>query len=204
MSAVSRIVVAAVCLLAGDLNASTAAGEVPTRQTQESSVSARKKDGSAPQVSKAAAPASSSSSSVNSALPLPAEHLVSLIDQWHAATLRGDEASIKQSYDSLHAFLVADLERSRNQMRSQATAAAYRQPDESPTSSCDESSAKDEEFARCLDLFKCKEMIAGAISRTDAFSNRYRLLGDYADLLRRELGMNRITLASQARPESAR
>ncbi len=31
--------------------------------------------------------------------------------------------------------------------------------------------------------------------RTDAFSNKYRLLGDYIDLLRRELGMTRLELA---------
>ena len=51
-------------------------------------------------------------------------------------------------------------------------------------------------FKQSRSQLSIKETIYHSLGRTDAFSNKYRLLGDYIDLLRRELEMPRLKLAN--------
>jgi len=44
-------------------------------------------------------------------------------------------------------------------------------------------------------VLKAKKRLLGAISHAGAFSNKYRLLGDYMELLRRELDRNAVKVA---------
>lgn len=57
-------------------------------------------------------------------------------------------------------------------------------------------------FQKAIDVLNTKEAIFRSISNTGAFSNKYRLLGDYIDLLRRELKMSRLKLAEVGKAPS--
>ena len=51
-------------------------------------------------------------------------------------------------------------------------------------------------FRTEISALNVKEALHRSMEKTDAFSNKYRLLGDYIDLLRRELDMPKLKLAS--------
>lgn len=189
--------VSAIALIASSVLASPPQSEVRENQSQESSVSALKKDGpsSAAVVS---TPVRAAAPHQTSGVALESEQLGKLVDAWHKSVLRGDQSSIERSYDSLHSFLSADLDRSREGLRIQAELAAYSTSgQQSQVPACADEAEQRGQFEDQLGLFRSKELIAEAIDRNSSFSNRYRLLGDYADLLRKELGMNRIVLASK-------
>jgi len=48
-------------------------------------------------------------------------------------------------------------------------------------------------------LVKAKELLFDSIKRTDTFSNRYRLLGDYLEIVKRESRMNTVEIAEDGR-----
>lgn len=56
-------------------------------------------------------------------------------------------------------------------------------------------SDRDIEFDQAIGFLNSKEALYRSVSKSDSFSNRYRLLGDYINLLRRELKMPRLKLA---------
>jgi hypothetical protein len=51
-------------------------------------------------------------------------------------------------------------------------------------------------FEQAIARLNVKEMLFRSFSRSPSFSNKYRLLGDYIDLLRKELDMPRLKLAN--------
>lgn len=56
------------------------------------------------------------------------------------------------------------------------------------------------DFQKAIGTLNAKETLHRSMEKTNAFSNKYRLLGDYIDLLRRELEMPRLKLASSKPP----
>jgi hypothetical protein len=52
------------------------------------------------------------------------------------------------------------------------------------------------------ETLQSKRVLVDAITRTDAFSNKYRLLGDYVGLLRREVGLPKLKLAVDKKSEA--
>ena len=48
-------------------------------------------------------------------------------------------------------------------------------------------------------LVKAKELLFDSIKRTETFSNRYRLLGDYLEIVKRESRLNTVELAEDGR-----
>lgn len=52
-------------------------------------------------------------------------------------------------------------------------------------------------FNKALDDLSAREAVYRALTKTKAFSNKYRLLGDYINLLRRELELPRLKLANE-------
>jgi len=48
-------------------------------------------------------------------------------------------------------------------------------------------------------LLSVKERLASTLKQSTAFSNKYRLLGDYLEVLRRELGITRVELAEDVK-----
>ncbi|MEW5797221.1 MAG: hypothetical protein AB1772_12810 [Candidatus Zixiibacteriota bacterium] len=53
------------------------------------------------------------------------------------------------------------------------------------------------EFYAALEGLNVRETLYRSLRRTKAFSNKYRLLGDYINLLRRELELPRLKLANE-------
>ncbi|HEX2898071.1 MAG TPA: hypothetical protein VHP63_08495 [candidate division Zixibacteria bacterium] len=51
------------------------------------------------------------------------------------------------------------------------------------------------DLRKARQLLKAKELLFDSIKRTDTFSNRYRLLGDYLEIVRRESRLNTVELA---------
>lgn len=56
-------------------------------------------------------------------------------------------------------------------------------------------SDRDIEFEQAIGFLNIKESLYRSVSKSESFSNKYRLLGDYINLLRRELKMPRLKLA---------
>lgn len=54
------------------------------------------------------------------------------------------------------------------------------------------------DLRKARQLVKAKQMLYDSIKRTDTFSNRYRLLGDYLEIVKRESRLNRVELAEDA------
>jgi len=54
------------------------------------------------------------------------------------------------------------------------------------------------DLRKAKQLVKAKELLFDSIKRTDTFSNRYRLLGDYLEIVKRESRMNGVELAEDA------
>ncbi len=55
------------------------------------------------------------------------------------------------------------------------------------------------DLRKAKQLVKAKELLFDSIKRTDTFSNRYRLLGDYLEIVKRESRMNTVELAEDGR-----
>lgn len=51
------------------------------------------------------------------------------------------------------------------------------------------------DLRKARQLLKAKELLFDSIKRTDTFSNRYRLLGDYLEIVKRESRLNTVELA---------
>lgn len=55
------------------------------------------------------------------------------------------------------------------------------------------------DLRKARQLLKAKELLFDSIKRTDTFSNRYRLLGDYLEIVKRESRLNTVELAEDGR-----
>lgn len=114
------------------------------------------------------------------------------INLWHEANLLGDDRQISKHEKRLRAIIASDLAQSKKvakQYRNKVARA--RNPKESHE--------YETEQAQAENLAKAKDRISDCLKRGKAFSNKYRLLGDYKDLLRRELGQERLHLAQDVR-----
>lgn len=128
------------------------------------------------------------------------DKLTAQIEDWHEANLEGKESTINREFAAIVALLEEDIIASRIELRQSAensalteNNAAQSMVSSKPVSDQPEQSA----FEQRLSTFKTKELIAKSIKHSSAFSNKYRLLGDYVDLLRKELGMPKALLASR-------
>ncbi len=55
------------------------------------------------------------------------------------------------------------------------------------------------DLRKAKELVKAKELLFDSIKRTETFSNRYRLLGDYLEIVNRESRLNTVELAEDSR-----
>jgi hypothetical protein len=118
---------------------------------------------------------------------------------WTNAVLRGKENRAQEHESNLLSMVNRDIyffqERVR-QLALEATLASAE--DKSWSSESTPTAERDKlktEFQESVDRLNTKEMLYRSLTRTCAFSNKYRLLGDYIDLLRRELDLPRLKLA---------
>lgn len=125
------------------------------------------------------------------------------IDLWHDAALKGNNSLMYQRQREIIEIIQSDLAQSYRYLDKNE-----KDWDQSVNQDSKKSLGNDgvqktraEVWNKQVDLkearsiVKTKQYIAGAISRTTAFSNKFRLLGDYQELLRKELNINHIELA---------
>jgi hypothetical protein len=133
------------------------------------------------------------------------EMLSYAVDLWHDATLKGDDGKIKECRDDIRKFLEADIESERNLVKMLTRQAIDNEAgkNEEGKNLIEEKPGRkpakaDQDLVNQLvPLIRTKELLVDAMERSEAFSNQYRLLGDYIDLLRRELDMPRLQYAME-------
>ena len=126
------------------------------------------------------------------------------IDLWHDAILKRNAKRARKHQKRIFSLIDSDI-----RARSQAVRRYEREGNKSvknivenvradePISASEKYAAKDDikDLRKARQLVKAKEILFDSIKRTETFSNRYRLLGDYLEIVRRENRMNRIELA---------
>ncbi|MFH1686923.1 MAG: hypothetical protein ABIE70_05305 [bacterium] len=131
------------------------------------------------------------------------KQLSHLIDLWHDANLKGDQSKIDQLAQQLEEMLHRDMDATARAI-SQAQAEKARSAREFHRGHRHWSEKVDDKRDLSDDIhdadqlretLKVKKRLAASISKSPAFSNRYRLLGDYMDVMRHEVGMTRLELA---------
>lgn len=116
------------------------------------------------------------------------------IDLWHDAVLKGDNDRTRHQVEQLNEMIRRDIKGTEKMVRVLAKQAALEPADEDETEKPDAFSPR-RQFERAHALLELKRTLAQSIERTDAFSNKYRLLGDYRDVIRRQLQMPKLKLA---------
>jgi hypothetical protein len=104
---------------------------------------------------------------------------------WLDAVLSGSESEAEQLEKNLLGIISLDIMINEERVRAMAKRVAL-----APGAS------DSEELSQAITSLNTKEALYRAAVKADAFSNKYRLLGDYIDLLRRELKMPRLKLAA--------
>ena len=117
---------------------------------------------------------------------------------WLEAQLAGhrEQAALieKELLGLLNCDIYAHQERVR-QLAEDLAPSSNAQVDTANINAAD-SLSRQADFQKSISALNAKEALHRSMEKTGAFSNKYRLLGDYIDLLRRELDMPRLKLAS--------
>ena len=125
------------------------------------------------------------------------EKLAYSIDLWHDASLKSDEKRAAECETRIQALLAIDIAAdqlllgiSTPHRSVSAREMANRSGDSLGWISLDM-----ETFNQTYDIVYAKQRLYESIKVSSSFSNRYRLLWDYIELTRRELGLPRLRLA---------
>lgn len=106
-------------------------------------------------------------------------------DLWMEANLNGDSKRAGDYLATVMALLSYDISVASYEVSELAKQALLSQKAENPEPSG--LSAEREAFSRGVAVLNFKEKLFKRIASTNAFSNKYRLVGDYLELLRHEL-----------------
>jgi len=125
------------------------------------------------------------------------------VDSWVKANLRGDDEKAQYYEESISRQVQADIASSRqlvNRYEAEVRRSnkEYHRPYRFRVARHDDrvdfhDDVKDLDHAK--QLLAVKERLVSAFNRTAVFSNRYRLVGDYMETMRRELNLTRAELA---------
>jgi hypothetical protein len=133
-----------------------------------------------------------------------ADSLVLAVDLWYQATLAGDESQTNTCEQKIFRLLSIDMERTQGRLFKMIEQAKTEQNDTNASFAKIDSvpgSLQDSiEFLRST--LSVKRILSNAISKSEAFSNKYRLLGDYVELIRRDVGLPKLKLASEKKLEA--
>lgn len=120
----------------------------------------------------------------------PADQMTSIIkklaqatDVWHDANLEGDHGTIVKSERVVFEVIQADIDYSRARLEK-----ARRIADSIGTV------ISREKVKQATGMLRAKERVLRSLRRAQAFSNKYRLLGDYIELLKIERRANSVEL----------
>lgn len=126
------------------------------------------------------------------------------IDLWHDAILKGNDKQANFFLDEIYDIVAEDIQTDKLQMKMlvRQIEHCYRENSSEGKNLLEGRHQENEDLTRykaylpMLSSTVCiKEELYRAINKTEAFSNKYRLLGDYKNLLRRELGMPKLNMA---------
>ena len=131
------------------------------------------------------------------------------MNRWHEAVLNGNTRQAR-SYENELIQLVTDNVQSDRRLLQKISrfglAGVDRSDEDSPNMLEDDQrttlTRKDKAAIRQLvSVISTKQMLLNSIKRSRSFSNKYRLLGDYINLLRKELNMPRLKFAAEDEQE---
>ena len=120
------------------------------------------------------------------------------IDRWHMANLEGDPDKIERHQNKLFGLIRADIKKSHVGVQKRELEAGRSAGDLEGRNIREERHDLRVDLANlkvARQLVMAKEKLFFAVKRSKSFSNRYRLLNDYVELLQRELGVVRMELA---------
>ena len=129
------------------------------------------------------------------------------VDLWHDAILKRNAKRVRKHQKRIFSLIDSDI-----RARLQAVRRYEREANKSvknivenvradePVSASEKYAAKDDikDLRKARQLVKAKEILFDSIKRTETFSNRYRLLGDYLEIVSRENRLNKIELAENS------
>lgn len=124
------------------------------------------------------------------------------IDLWHDAVLKDSRKLMLHRSDEINDILVENIQSNRLQLKMLVRQMELDSRNNSPEGKNMLEENQREELAneyrellpQLATRINTKEELYRAISKTETFSNKYRLLGDYKSLLRRELDMPKLNL----------
>ena len=128
-----------------------------------------------------------------------ADSVTFLMEEWYQSVLTGSDSESSDLERRILRLLTIDLNQTRERLmkvlasvpqREQSTDATFAKAD-SGASSLNDSV----EFLRSA--VNVKRLLVESIAKSDAFSYKYRLLGDYVELIRRDVGLPKLKLASE-------
>jgi len=133
------------------------------------------------------------------------EHLSLHIDLWHDAILKGDDEKVSIFESVIDDIISEDIVDSKKAIRDFAQQAVLENMDSQNgenKSTIDYDQIKSSEmFKKIVESMSTKKRLAESISRTEAFSNKYRLLNDYMYVLREEIRFTKVEVAEQEADE---
>jgi hypothetical protein len=135
--------------------------------------------------------------------PVTSVEFSQAIDAWRLACLAGEEQLASDGEQNLMILIDRDLTWCANVLEQFHNTSNAPSADKSAVSGKnDEQTNVEDEIA--WEMYGAKKIIAKNIRMTDAFSNKYRLLGDYEDLIKREKSADRagVPLDYQEKGES--
>jgi len=138
-------------------------------------------------------------SSLSTGNNLEVDSLNVMIDQWYDAILAGDDGRVRERGKHLLRSLSTDIDQSQERIHRLLEQLAA--DNQSPDVDSVPHPLKDS-LATLNEILNTKRMLVDAITRADALSNKYRLLGDYVGLIRREVGLPKLKLAVDKKSEA--
>lgn len=144
-------------------------------------------------------------SAVAEATPVAgADSLDIVIDLWYQATLAGDNSQANEYENKILRLLSIDIECTQERLLKMIEQAKSAQNDtDAKTATADSLPSPLQDSINFLhSRLKVKRILSSTISDSDAFSNKYRLLGDYVELIRRDVGLPKLKLASEKKIEA--
>ena len=138
------------------------------------------------------------------------DRLIHRIDLWHDAILKGKQSEGEKHYENIVLAVEEDIVVSRRLLKlfaQQILLQNAANETEEPNLVDRDSRQTDMEVDRraiedLAAVINTKVALKEALDRATAFSNRYRLLGDYINLLRKELDIPKVKLAYESMQSS--
>jgi len=128
------------------------------------------------------------------------DNLLQEIGLWYDAVLKCNDKGVDKHESRILQIVLNDLDGSQAAVQycAKQAALAGKQAGAGTDVVADVAAdIRDTEFRRSLSIMRSKEQKSKAFVETDTASNKYRLISDYVDILRKQLGMPKLKLASR-------